>query len=50
MRYLPASEDDVRQMLGAIGVKSMEDLLASIPKKSGSRGRWICPRPCPNRS
>ncbi len=31
MRYLPASEEDIRQMLGAIGAASMEDLLASIP-------------------
>ena len=33
MRYLPASEEDIRQMLGAIGVKSVEDLLASIPQE-----------------
>jgi len=34
MRYLPASEEDIRQMLGAIGASSVEDLLASIPKEA----------------
>ena len=38
MRYLPASEEDVRNMLGAIGVKSMEDLLASIPQEVRLKG------------
>lgn len=33
MRYLPASEEDIRQMLGAIGAKSVEDLFASIPQE-----------------
>jgi len=31
MHYLPASEEDIRQMLGAMGVKSVEDLLTPIP-------------------
>jgi len=33
MRYLPASEEDIRRMLGAIGVDSVESLLASIPSE-----------------
>ena len=33
MRYLPASEEDIRQMLAAIGAASIEDLLASIPNE-----------------
>ena len=43
MRYLPASEEDIRQMLGAIGAASVEDLLASIPK----RGRLKTPLDLP---
>jgi glycine dehydrogenase subunit 1 len=31
MRYLPASGDDIRKMLAAIGVERVEDLFASIP-------------------
>lgn len=33
MRYIPHTEADVRQMLDAIGVRSIEDLFASIPAK-----------------
>ena len=33
MRYIPHTEDDIRQMLRAIGVPSVESLFASIPKK-----------------
>lgn len=33
MRYLPASEEDIRQMLGAVGARSIEDLLASVPEE-----------------
>jgi glycine dehydrogenase subunit 1 len=32
MRYLPASEADIRKMLDAAGVGKMEDLFASIPE------------------
>ena len=32
MRYLPASGDDIRRMLAAIGVERVEDLFASIPE------------------
>jgi len=31
MRYIPHTEDDVRQMLDAIGVGSVEDLFSEIP-------------------
>jgi glycine dehydrogenase subunit 1 len=31
MRYIPHTEDDIRQMLAAIGVGSTEDLLEGIP-------------------
>jgi len=33
VRYIPHTEDDVRQMLRAIGVASVESLFASIPEK-----------------
>jgi len=32
MRYLPASDDDVRRMLAVIGKGSLEELFASIPE------------------
>lgn len=38
MRYLPASEEDVRAMLGAVGVRSVEDLFASIPEAARLKG------------
>jgi glycine cleavage system P protein (glycine dehydrogenase) subunit 1 len=33
VRYIPHTEDDIRQMLRAIGVPSVESLFASIPEK-----------------
>ncbi len=33
MRYIPHTKDDVRRMLEAVGVATVEDLFASIPKK-----------------
>ncbi|MCK4507108.1 MAG: aminomethyl-transferring glycine dehydrogenase subunit GcvPA [Desulfuromonadales bacterium] len=32
MRYIPHTEEDVRQMLGTIGVDSIEDLFSEIPR------------------
>ena len=32
MRYLPLSDDDRREMLAAIGAKSVDDLYADVPK------------------
>ncbi len=34
MRYLPLSDSDRRDMLGAIGVKSMDDLFFDVPKEA----------------
>jgi glycine dehydrogenase subunit 1 len=33
MRYLPHTEEDIRKMLDAIGVKKVEDLFQTIPKE-----------------
>lgn len=33
IRYLPQTEEDIRKMLDAIGVKKLEDLFQTIPKK-----------------
>ena len=38
MRYLPASEEDVRQMLAAVGVNRLDDLFASIPEDLRLKG------------
>jgi glycine cleavage system pyridoxal-binding protein P len=32
MRYLPASDDDVKKMLAAVGAEKVSDLFASIPE------------------
>ena len=31
MRYLPHTEEDIRQMLDAVGVKTLDDLFVEIP-------------------
>ena len=51
MRYIPNTDADCRQMLAAIGVRSVEDLLADIPRqvrvKHKSRlSRFIHSGPC----
>jgi glycine dehydrogenase subunit 1 len=33
MRYIPHTEEDIRKMLDAIGVKTLEDLFQTIPKE-----------------
>ena len=31
MKYFPHTDDDIRQMLDAIGVKSLDELYAEVP-------------------
>jgi glycine dehydrogenase subunit 1 len=38
MPFIPHTEDDVREMLAAIGVKSIDDLFASIPQQYRRKG------------
>lgn len=38
MRYLPHTEDDIRQMLDAIGVSSVDELFSAIPKNDRLQG------------
>jgi len=38
LRYLPHTDDDIRQMLSAIGVSSMTDLFSSIPEPLRTKG------------
>ena len=33
IRYIPHTEEDIRKMLDAIGVKNLEDLFDAIPKE-----------------
>ncbi len=47
MRYLPASEEDVRAMLDAVGVRSVEDLFASIPEAVRLKGPLPLPAAVP---
>ncbi len=44
MHYLPASGEDVKNMLGAVGAKSVDDLFSSIPEEVKLRG----PLPIPS--
>ena len=49
MAYIANTPDDVRIMLGAIGLASVEQLFDAIPRGiSGSDGRWRSPLPCPS--
>jgi glycine cleavage system P protein (glycine dehydrogenase) subunit 1 len=45
LRYVPHSEDDVREMLAAIGVDSIDDLFAEIPEEVRFKGRLDLPGP-----
>ena len=38
MRYIPNTDADCRQMLAAIGVRSVEDLFADIPRQVRVKG------------
>ena len=38
MRFAPHTDDDVREMLGAIGLDSLDELFDQIPPASGSTG------------
>jgi glycine dehydrogenase subunit 1 len=44
MRYLPLTEADRREMLAAIGVKSIDDLFAEVPKAARHEGLLDLPR------
>ncbi|MBI2081003.1 MAG: aminomethyl-transferring glycine dehydrogenase subunit GcvPA, partial [candidate division NC10 bacterium] len=43
MRYIPHTEADCRQMLSAIGVQSVEDLFADIPRSVRVKGNLRLP-------
>lgn len=43
MRYIPHTEADCRQMLNAIGVQSVEDLFADIPRSVRVKGNLRIP-------
>ena len=43
MRYMPLSPDDVREMLSAIGVKTIDDLFAPVPKDVRFQGALDIP-------
>jgi len=43
LRYLPQTEDDIRQMLETIGVSSIEELFACIPEKLRTQGSLDLP-------
>jgi glycine dehydrogenase subunit 1 len=45
MRFVPHSEQDVREMLAAVGVGSLDDLFQTIPEEVRFRGRLDLPEP-----
>ncbi len=45
MRYLPHSDEEIKQMLETIGVSSIEDLFASIPQSHRFSGTLPLPEP-----
>ncbi len=45
MPYIPHSAEDVRDMLAAVGVRSVDDLFRDIPKALRMKGRLRLPRP-----
>jgi len=45
MRYLPKSPDERREMLASIGVRSIDDLFASIPEQFRLKARLSLPGP-----
>jgi glycine dehydrogenase subunit 1 len=44
MRYLPLTDADRRAMLAAIGVNSIDDLFAEVPKPAQHEGLLDLPR------
>ena len=47
MRYLPASDEDVKKLLAAAGVSKVEELFASIPEKIRTKAPLDLPAPVP---
>ena len=45
MRYLPHTPDDIKSMLEAVGVKTLEDLFASIPEDCRRKEDLSLPEP-----
>ena len=45
MRFVPHADDDVREMLAAVGVDSLDDLFATIPAEVRFAGRLDLPEP-----
>ena len=41
--YFPHTEDDVRVMLGRVGVKSLDDLYSDVPKDVIFKGEYDLP-------
>ena len=41
--YFPHTEDDVRSMLGRVGVKSLDDLYSDVPKDVIFKGEYDLP-------
>jgi glycine dehydrogenase subunit 1 len=39
MKFLPSSDDERREMLGAVGAKSLEDLFADVPAQVRTSGK-----------
>ena len=44
MRYIPATQEDIRRMLAAIGIESVDDLFRSIPERYRFEGDYAFPR------
>jgi len=43
MRYIPHTEQDVKQMLAEIGVKNIDELFDSIPESLRlTMSYWLC--------
>jgi len=49
MRYLPASPDDLRNMLSAVGAKGLDELFASVPPDLRAQGPPEIPPPVPEK-
>lgn len=43
MRYIPTTQDDIRKMLEAIGIESIDELFRSIPREFLYRGKFDFP-------
>ncbi|HEX7776019.1 MAG TPA: glycine dehydrogenase, partial [Parvibaculum sp.] len=44
MRYLPLTDNDRREMLGVIGVKSVDDLFRDVPERARRKGLVDLPK------